>query len=313
LDIHHLRVFQAAARTASFTTAGRDLSLSQSTVSLHIKHLEEEFGCQLFHRSAKRVWLSEAGRVLLQYADRIQTELKNADLAVREFSTSQQGTVRFGVGATTLVYFLPSVLAKYRRKYPLIELRVTTGVTEVLLQSLMDHTLDMAIVMSPSEALAEVQSIPLMTEELGVALNSRHPLAQKAVLQPNDLKDLTFISHLRGTAMETVQQGYFRQLGVKPRIIMEMENMQAITSVVSVGLGAALLPQCCISGLQGRGIAYKKVRGLPMSRSLFIAALDWQTHPPATRRLAARVLHALASPQGQKEARQIIDVTDDSD
>ena len=70
MDLHHLRVFQAAARTGSFTAAGRDLLLSQSTVSLHIKQLEEEFGCALFLRTKKRVYLSDAGRVLQQYAER---------------------------------------------------------------------------------------------------------------------------------------------------------------------------------------------------------------------------------------------------
>ena len=313
MDLHHLRVFQAAARTASFTAAGRDLSLSQSTVSLHVKHLEDEFGCPLFYRSARSVDLTAAGRVLLQYVDRILTELKNAELAVREFSHEQQGTVRLGVGATTLVYFLPKVLAEYRRKYPRIDLRVTTAVTEVLLQSLLDHSIDIAVVMSPSDALSQVQSIPLTSEELVVALASTHPLAQKAVLNSHDLQELPLISHLRGTAMETVQREYLRRLGVKPRILMEMENMEAIKSLVSAGLGAALMPLCCVSGAHGRGITYKKIRGLPMSRNLLIAALDWKANPPATHRLAGRILKALANPKELSEARRVIDQIDELD
>src|ERR1700738_3016829 len=76
MDLYHLRVFQAAARTGSFTAAGRDLLLSQSTVSLHIKQLEEEFGCALFVRTKKRVYLSDAGRVLQQYVERTLAEVK---------------------------------------------------------------------------------------------------------------------------------------------------------------------------------------------------------------------------------------------
>ena len=311
MDLHHLRVFQAAARTNSFTAAGRDLSLSQSTVSLHVKHLEDEFGCPLFYRSTRSVDLTDAGRVLLQYVDRILTELKNADLAVREFSQAQQGTVRLGVGATTLVYFLPKVLAEYRRKYPLIDLRVTTAVTEVLLQSLLDHTIDIAVVMSPSEALSQVQSIPLTSEELVVALATTHPLAQKTVLNASDLEELPLISHLRGTAMETVQREYLQRMGVQPRILMEMENMEAIKSLVAAGLGTALLPLCCVSGVHGSDITHKKIRGLPMSRNLLIAAMDWKAHPPATRRLAGRILKALANPKELREAKRVIDQMDD--
>ncbi len=295
MDLHHLRVFQAAARTGSFTAAGRDLSLSQSTVSLHIKHLEEEFGCALFRRTAKRVVITEAGRTLLQYVDRTFNELRNAELAVREFSTSQQGTIRLGVGASTLIYLLPRVLSEYRKRYPAIDLRVTTGVTEVLLQGLIDRTLDLAIVMGPAEGLAHVQSVPLMKEELVIALASDHPLTRKTILAPQDLQDLNMISHLRGTAMLTVQRDYLSRLGVQPRIVMEMENMEAIKSLVSIGLGAALLPLCSVSGANTRGVVFRKVRGMPMSRDLLLAAADWAAHPPATQRLARRIMRKIGN------------------
>src|SRR5579863_6287132 len=170
MDIHHLKVFQAAARTCSFTAAGRALSLSQSTVSLHIKQLVRELGCALFLRTKKRLFLSDAGRVLQQHAERTLAELKDAELAVREFSTSQRGTIRFGAGATTLIYLFPGILADYRRKYPLIEVLVVSGTTEVLLQALLDHTVDLAVVMSPSKALESVNTIPLRREELVIVL-----------------------------------------------------------------------------------------------------------------------------------------------
>ena len=307
MDLHHLRVFQAAARTASFTAAGNNLSLSQSTVSLHIKQLEGEFGCALFLRSRKQVALTDAGRVLLLYVDRIFAELKNAELAVREYSTSQRGTIRLGVGASTLIYLLPKVLANYRRKYPEIEILVTTATTEVLLQSLLNATLDLAVVMSPSAALSSVEAVPLLVEELVIALASSHPLAQKTVLAGADLDDLPFISHMRGTAMLTVQQQYFEQLGVRPRITMEMENLEAIKSLVCAGMGAALLPLCSVAGSHGRGIVHRKIRGMPMSRNLLMAVTDWKAHPPATRRLALRVLRALSTPQIAKTGAEIID------
>jgi DNA-binding transcriptional LysR family regulator len=313
VDLHHLKVFRAAARTPSFTAAGKEVSLSQSTVSLHIKQLEEEFGCMLFVRSRKRVALSDAGRVLLPYVDRISVELKNAELAVREFSTSRRGTIRLGVGATTLIYLLPKVLASYRRKFPLIEVVVTTAVTEVLLQGLLDQSLDLAIVMSPTNALASVQTIPLMEEELVIVLASEHPLALKPVLGPQDLAELVFISHLRGTAMRTVQEDYFDRLGVHPRIVMEMENMEAIKSLVIAGMGASLLPLCCVAGPYGRGIVHKKIRGLSMSRSLFIAAKDWSAHPPATLRLTRRIIHGLATPAALKVASATIEALNERD
>jgi DNA-binding transcriptional LysR family regulator len=307
MDIHHLKVFRAAARNSSFTAAGQEISLSQSTVSLHIKQLEDELGCVLFTRSRKRVALSEAGRALLPYVDRIFTELKNAELAAREFSTSRRGTIRLGVGDTTLIYLLPKVLSDYRRKFSLIEVVVTTAVTEVLLQALLDQTIDLAIVMSPSDALRSVEVVPLMKEELVIALASEHPLALKEVLSPQDLAELPFISHLRGTAFQTVQQDYFKKLGVQPRIIMEMENIEAIKSLVGMGMGGAMLPLCSVAEPYGRGIVYKKVQGLSMSRDLLIATVDWRVHPPATLRLARHILSSLGATEAPKIVSKVID------
>lgn len=313
MDLHHLRVFQAAARTSSFTAAGRAVSLSQSTVSLHIKHLEEEFGCLLFLRSRKRVALSDAGRILLQYVDRIFSELKNAELAVREFSTSQRGTICLGVGASTLIYLLPKVLSDYRRKYPLIEILVTTGTTEALLQLLLDHSIDLAVVMSPSDALTSVETLPLMEEELVIVLSPQHPLAPKSILSPRDLDNLPFISHLRGTAMQVIQQNYFDQFGVQPQIVMQLENIEAIKSLVSAEMGVALLPLCSVAGKHGRDVVYRKIRGLSMSRQLLLAVTDWRAHPPATRRFARRILRSLATDSAAKAAGHIIGPINEND
>ena len=107
MDLHQLRVFQAAIKSGGFTRAGEQLHLSQSTVSQHIKVLEEELGCPLFLRVGKRVLVTEAGNVLLQYAERIFRDLKNAEMAVREMNALKRGTVRLGVGPTTLTYRLP--------------------------------------------------------------------------------------------------------------------------------------------------------------------------------------------------------------
>src|SRR5579875_1226855 len=126
MDLQQLRVFREAAKSGGFTRAGEELYLSQSTVSLHIKRLEDELGCPLFLRTKKRVYLNEAGKLLLEYADRIFQELKNAEMAVRELDQVERGTIRLGSGATTLTYLLPKILSAYQRRYPNIELIVIT-------------------------------------------------------------------------------------------------------------------------------------------------------------------------------------------
>lgn len=311
MDIHHLKVFRAAARASSFTAAGQEVFLSQSTISLHIRQLEGELGCPLFIRSRKRVVLSDAGRALLPYVDRIFAELQNGELAAREFSTSRRGTIRLGTGDTPLIYLLPKVLTEFHHRFPLIEVLVTTEVTEVVLQQLLARTVDLGIIMSPADALKSVEALPLCEEELVIILSAEHPLVSKPVLTAQDLSDIPFISHLRGTALRTVQQHYFDRLGVQPRIIMELENIEAIKSLVRAGMGVSLVPNCTTTEPFGHGILPKRIRNFPMSRQLLIAARDWRSHPPATLRLARSIIQTLGGRKALRSAAARIDVLND--
>ncbi len=202
--------------------------------------------------AGKRVFVSEAGKVLLVYVDRIFHELKNAELAVSELSTMKRGTVRLGVGATTLTYQLPVALGEYKRRYPEIELIVITSTTESLLKQVATQTVDLAIVMQPADpsSAGNVHITPLESEELVIILNVEHPLARKGTLTPADLQDLPFILYEKHTAMQSLIQSFFAQIKISPKISMELENIEAIKSLVIslviAGLGASIVPLCSV-------------------------------------------------------------------
>ncbi len=294
MDFHQLRVFQSAAALGGFTRAAEHLHVSQSTVSQHIKQLERELGCPLFLRVGKRVLVSEAGAVLLQYADRIFQDLTNAEMAVREISALKRGTVRLGVGATTLTYRLPRILGAYNRRFPEIELVVVTGTTEFLLTAVKGHQVDLAIVMSPRHETG-MRIEPLGTEELVVVLNHHHPMARKTALLPDDLRKLRFITYEKNTKMQNLVDGYFQSLGIAPRIAMEVESIEAMKSLVRAGLGASVLPLCAVGD---RALAARlrvlRVKGAPLFRHLGLASLDTAMQPRAITELAAMLTAGLA-------------------
>jgi len=295
MDFHQLRVFRAAATYGGFTRASEQLHLSQSTVSQHIKQLEAELGCPLFLRVGKRVLVSEAGNVLLQYADRIFRDLTNAEMAVREMSALKRGTVRLGVGATTLTYRLPRILGEYNRRFPQIELVVVTGTTEFLLESVRGHQVDLAIVMLPREETG-MRITPLGTEELVIVLNHNHPLARKSILMPEDLRKLRFILYEKKTKMQNLIDSYFQTLGFAPKAAMEVESIEAMKSLVRAGLGASVLPLCAVSdkALAAR-LRVLRVKGAPLLRHLGLAMLDTAMQPRAIKELAARLTAALGN------------------
>ena len=293
MDLHQLRVLQAAVKCGGFTRASEQLHLSQSTVSQHIKMLEEELGCPLFLRVGKRVRVTEAGSVLLQYAETIFRDLKNAEMAVREMNALKRGTVRLGVGPTTLTYRLPHVLADYTRRFPDIELIVLAGTTEFLLDALRSQHLDLAVVMRTAPRPGLI-STPLGREELVIVLNREHPLARRRTVEPADLGSLRFILYEKNTAMQNLIGRYFESLGVTPRIAMEVENNEAIKSLVRVGLGASIMPLCAVMQEPPDGpLQVLRVRGKRLMRELRLVSADAAILPKAIRELASALVAAL--------------------
>lgn len=293
MDLHQLRVFQAAVKSGGFTRAGDELHLSQSTVSQHIKLMEEELGGPLFMRVGKRVQVTEAGSVLLQYTERILRDLKNAEMAIREINSLRRGTVRLGVGPTTLIYRLPHVLRDYKRRFPDIDLIVLAGTTEFLLEALRSQHLDLAIVMrtAPQPGLA---TTPLGSEELVLVLNREHPLARQRTLDPADLAGLRFILYEKNTAMQDLIDRFFESLGVAPRIDMEVENNEAIKSLVRVGLGASILPLCAVAGEPPDSpLRILRVKGKPLMRELRLASAGAEILPNAIRQLSSALIASL--------------------
>ena len=305
MDLHQLRVFQAAVKAGGFTRASELLHLSQSTVSQHIKLLEEELGCPLFLRVGKRVQVTEAGRVLLQYAETIFRDLKNAEMAVREMNALKRGTVRLGVGPTTLTYRLPHVLGDYSRRFPDIELIVLAGTTEFLLEALRSQHLDLAVVMrtAPQPGMAVT---PLGREEMIIVINRDHPLARQRTVGPADLASLRFILYEKSTAMQNVIDRFFESLGVTPRIAMEVENNEAIKSLVRVGLGASIMPLCAVAQEPADGaLRVLRVRGKPLTRELQLVSAASEILPNAIRELAILLVTALGGRKTVRAAKSI--------
>jgi LysR family transcriptional activator of glutamate synthase operon len=293
MDLHQLRVFHAAVKSGGFTRAGDELHLSQSTVSQHIKLMEEELGGPLFMRVGKRVLVTEAGSVLLQHTERILRDIKNAEMAIREINSLRRGTVRLGVGPTTLIYRLPHVLRDYKLRFPDIDLIVLAGTTEFLLEALRTQHLDLAIIMktAPQPGLTIT---PLGSEELVLVLNREHPLARQRTVEPSDLAGLRFILYEKNTAMQDLIDRFFESLGVTPRIDMEVENNEAIKSLVRVGLGASILPLCAVAKEPPESpLRILRVKGKPLMRELRLASAGTEILPNAIRELSAALQTAL--------------------
>ena len=295
MDLHQLKVFYAAAKLGGFTRASQELHLSQSTISQHIKQLEDSLGSQLFMRVGKRVLLTDAGHLLRDHCERILQDVKNAEMAIRELSGLQRGKVRLGTGATTLIYQLPSVLESYQARYPNIELVIVSDTTDVMIRDVQAQRIDLGLVMLPVTG-NDLQLTPLCEEELLIALPSRHPLARKTALTVNDLRELRFILYEKKTVMRSQIDNWFAALGVTPQLAMVMENIEAIKSLVGAGLGASVLPAHAIGNdALDRKVKMLRVQRHRLHRQLALVTLKSAFIPNAVSALSALILQELGS------------------
>jgi DNA-binding transcriptional LysR family regulator len=295
MDLHQLRVFHSAALNNSFTRASADLRISQSTVSLHIKHLEEELGCPLFIRAGRRAVLSPAGELLMLHVEKIFRDVKNAEMDVRDTNALQRGSIRLGTVPSIYEYRLPRILATFNRSFPHVELVITCAGTETLIEVMEGHKLDLAIVMPPIKQPG-LRTIPLGREEIFICVSRKHRLASKKLLSPGDLADLNFIVYRRHTAMQDVIAEWFRRIGVEPRITVEVDNVHSTKALVQAGLGASVLPACALNtASRNDTVRAMRVKGHPMHRELGLVLLDAELLPRPTRELAALLEGVLRS------------------
>jgi LysR family transcriptional activator of glutamate synthase operon len=241
--------------------------------------------------------LTGAGGVLLQHANLVLQEVERAEKALRELSSDQRGTVRLGAGATTLIYRLPDCLSQFRQAFPEVEVSIETGTTEFMVQRLHALRLDLALVMLPVTARG-LRITPAGKDDLAVVLPRSHPLARKPMLEPEMLAKLSFILYEKRTAMQEVVDQWFGAMRVLPRVTMELENIEAIKSLVRNGFGAAVLPRSAVqAGTRGETLRALDVRGYPISRQLALASLDTQGLPRPIRTMGRMIVDCLRSQQ----------------
>ena len=144
-------------------------------------------------------------------------------------------------------------------------------------------------------------------EELVIVVNGKHPLARQRTVEAADLEQLRFILYKRNTAMQNVIERFFEALGVKPEIAMEVENNEAIKSLVRAGLGASILPLCAVADEPaGSHLRVLRVKGKRLLRELRLLSVDAETLPKAIDALGTALVSGLAHPQRRRA--QVISV-----
>ncbi|MBH8605562.1 LysR family transcriptional regulator [Thermoactinomyces sp. CICC 10522] len=232
MDFRDLQFFQAVARHKSVTKAAEELNYVQSNVTTRITRLERELKTSLFYRNGKGMTLTPSGRILIHYADRIlqlMNEARNAFLA-------PQGPLKLGSTESTAAVYLPSLLKAYHQSYPDVDLSLTTGYSEQLIEQVLHYELDGAFVVGPVNH-ADLRSSVFVEEELVLITAPHHEQIRSA----GDLQDQTILVYNAGCCYRAKLEEWLRAEGIRPVKRMEFSTLDGLLGCVKAGLGVALV------------------------------------------------------------------------
>ncbi len=285
MDLRQLEMFRAVAEQGTFTKAADRLHVSQSAVSRQVQLLEDELGGTLLRRSAKGVSLTEAGELLLRMTHRVERDVEEALAEISQTHALQRGVLHLGGGMTVCLYILPRLLKRYRRLFPGVDLQVTTGSSEKILDLVRAHEVDLGLLTLPVVS-RDMEVLPVMKEEMVVVSAPGHPLSRERTIDPRSLGKFPLILYEAGSNTRKVLDQFFLEENVSVEVAMETENVEIIKSMVAINLGVTIVPYTPVAkDVRSGRLACARIRGRRLFRETGWVFLKAEHRPRAVTEL----------------------------
>ncbi|GAA1356429.1 LysR family transcriptional regulator [Saccharothrix algeriensis] len=263
LDLGRLRALHAVARHGSVGAAATALGYTPSAVSQQIAKLERETRTTLLERRGRGVALTDAAHLLAATADQVLKLVEHAEVTLEEQRGAAVGELRVGAFATAARGLLPAALVALARDHPALDLRLVETDPPQGLEAVARGELDMAVThdwVNAPLAVPEGVSRTQLGEDLAdVLLPAGHPLADRAVLVPQDLAGERWICQPEGTICHDWLVNTVRGAGMEPDLAYRIAEYDTQLALLAAGIGVALLPRL------GRGPLPASVRAVPFT------------------------------------------------
>jgi LysR family hydrogen peroxide-inducible transcriptional activator len=245
MEFNQLRYVCAIAETGSFSRAAERCHVAQPSLSQQVLKLEEDLGARLFDRLGRSIRLTEAGRAFLPHARSILHQMEAARTGVEDKRTDVRGSVAAGVIPTIAPYLMPGYTAAFAKKYPEAKLRIIEETTPVLIESLRNLSVDLAVLALPLRH-KEFELFPLRTEPLFAVLPKDHPRANAKSLALKDLRGEPFVMLRDGHCFRDLSVAACTRARITPRIAFESGQFSSLLGMVAAGVGVSLVPEMAI-------------------------------------------------------------------
>jgi DNA-binding transcriptional LysR family regulator len=258
-DTRQLRYFVALAERLHFGRAAAALHISQPPLSRAIRGLEEQLGARLLARTRRKVELTHEGARFYEEAKRILAQLESAALEVGAMAAGQSGRLRLGFVSLADFGVLPELLKSFKAARPGVSLALREMLSPEQAVALSAGELDFGLLLPP--VAGELEHLVVQSERFVAALPARHPAARRAgKVAMRSLAPEHFVMVPREIApgLYDIVAGLAARAGFLPRVAQEAIQMQTVVSLVSSGLGVAIVP-ASVANLGRRGVVYREI------------------------------------------------------
>jgi len=253
MNFNQLKIFYAVTRKKSFTMAARELFLTQPAVTIQIQKMEKEYETKLFDRVGKKIFLTESGKILFSYAEKILALFAQAEEALTDVKELKSGKLSIGASATVGSYYLPKIFEVFGKKYPKIEIEMNVTNSYNVVEDVLTFKNDLGFV-GRLHHLERLVVIPVLEEELVLIVPPDHPFGHKEEVFLEDLSGQPFISREMGSATrELVEEGIAKR-GVSVKVVMVLASNEAIKRAVEDGLGISIISKYVVQKEVDQGL-----------------------------------------------------------
>jgi DNA-binding transcriptional LysR family regulator len=269
VDLAALRIFLAVAHERSFSRAAAKVHRTQPAVSQAVRRLEVELGEQLFDRSSKSGTLTEAGRMLQNYGQRLVRLAEETESAVRELRDLRRGRVLIGANEAAVHTLLP-LIARFRERFPDIAADVRRVPARQIPVEVQQGSLDFGtLTFHPSEeGLLEV---PVGSDELVLLVPPSHALAKRQQVSMDDVAAEPIVAHNDPSPARERVLRLFEEKHVPLKMVISLPSLDGIKRAVELKLGVALLPRrCAITEIANRRLVAVPVAGISRRRQVML-------------------------------------------
>lgn len=280
MNLNHLSYFRVLAKLEHYTKAANELSITQPSLSHAMASLEKELGTYLFEKDGRNIRLTKYGKIYYEYVDRALNELDKGERKIRELTNISTGSVELGYIYTLGPRFVPTLIKEFSliEKNKDIKFLFGQGTTKSLIEDLKEEKYDM-VFCSYVENEPEVDFIPIASEELVLIVSNNHPLAKEDKIDLSKISNYPFIFFSKKSGITKLIEKLFEEVEVKPQIICEVEENNAVAGLVEINYGIAVVPR--ISSLKYYNVKILPIVNPPHERYIYMATLKNKYSTPS--------------------------------